>query len=115
MKQLLFSSLSLLFIITSCSKTDEDLDYRSPFTGSYHFESTISYFEGASNIHELDSINYTRAIMLSSVSNQIIINYSENNSIELILNQDSTLSGFPQCHADLCDGRFNVDKSISFS
>lgn len=98
----------IFIIVFSCKK--EDTDYRDTYTGTWNFivdrteinTDSIGYY-----YH--DSVNYEGEIIYGEFDNEILIKYSNENSITLTIGEDGELSDFPTHY---CSGEFLSGDSL---
>ena len=99
-------TLFLTFIF-SCKK--EDTDYRDVYLGIWNFnvERTLFYTDSLYIYH--DSVYYEGEIVYGELDNEILIKYTNENSITLTIGQDGELSDFP---TNYCSGEFVTIDSL---
>jgi hypothetical protein len=97
-------SLSLLLLITLLSCEKQSLDYREAIMGKWVFSIERTEFNTDSiGYYFHDSLGYNGQINLGSRKDEIIISYTTENSITLLIDPDYGLSGFPTRY---CSGSF---------
>ena len=101
----------LFFIALSfaCCKK-ENSDFRDKYIGEWDFNVKIVEFNTDSiGYYHCDSLSYVGTITCSDSDNDIVIKYSNENSITLFLDENGELSNFPTYY---CFGNFEGDNRI---
>ncbi len=97
-----------LLIIISCKK--EPLDYRNKFIGDWEFKVERTEFNTDSiGYYYHDSLTYFGQIKYGNNDDEILIEYSIDNSIYLAIDRENELSDFPTYY---CGGEFYGHEKI---
>lgn len=92
---------SSLFII-GCKK--QPFDHRNKYVGEWEFKVHRSELNTDSiGYYEHDSLVYTGEVTYGSNENELLIQYTQGNSITLTISKEGILSGFPTHY---CNGEF---------
>ena len=107
-RKLSYSILFGLIIIAGCEK--KPFDYRNKYIGDWEFNVERTEFNIDSVGHyKHDSLTYLGEITYGGSGDEIIINYTYNNSIALTIDKEGVLSDFPTHY---CSGKFDGDDKI---
>lgn len=96
--------ISIFFTVSSCK--EEEKDYRDGWIGDWDFiiETRIYIPKPDTLVHpEYDTVFYSGKIGLAGIDSMINIKYLSNDSIFLKIDENGTLSKFPNGY---CRGRF---------
>ncbi len=97
-----------LVIIISCKK--KPFDYRNKFLGDWVFKVDRTEINTDSiGYYYHDSLTFLGQIKYGSGDNDLLIEYSGDNSITLIIDKDDKLSDFP---TQYCSGQFDENNTI---
>ncbi|MGV6861311.1 MAG: hypothetical protein ACWA41_06040 [Putridiphycobacter sp.] len=97
-----------LVIIVSCTK--KPFDYRNKFLGDWEFKVDRKEFNTDSiGYHYHDSLTFLGQIKYGSGDNDLLIEYSGDNSITLKIDKEDELSDFPTLY---CNGQFDENDKI---
>lgn len=100
-KQMYWLLLGLLIFI-SCKK--KPFNYRNKFLGDWEFKVERSEFNTDSiGYHYNDTLIYTGKIKYGSNDDELLIEYSNENSITIKIDKEDNLSGLPNAY---CNGEF---------
>lgn len=110
-KQLIFYSLALLIVVlmshSACTKIP--FDNRNNYLGDWAFDVHYSSFTMNEGILYDYSEIYKGKIEYGKEKSKILIKYGVDKSIELIIDEDGILSGFPTHY---CSGSFKDKKTL---
>jgi hypothetical protein len=99
----LFGLLIVSIIVFSCEK--ELFDYRNKFLGEWEFKVERTEFNTDSvGYYHHDSLTYLGKIKYGNGDDDLLIQYSSDNSIILKIDKDDKLSDFPTHY---CSGEFD--------
>lgn len=85
-------------------------DYRSRFTGKWAFIVEINVVNTDSiGCYASDTVCFDGVISSGDKPNEILIHYTEENKVQLIVDEEGVLSGFPTHY---CAGEFESDNKV---
>jgi hypothetical protein len=98
----------LFIIIISCNK--KPFDYRNKYIGDWEFNIDITEFNTSSvGYYYHDSLTYMGQIKYGNEDDNLLIEYSSNNSITLKIDKENILTGFPTAY---CGGEFDGNNKL---
>jgi len=104
----LLSLLIFFALVSSCEK--ETIDFRNKYVGSWNYTVTILKHNFDSiRQSEKDTIYYLGKISSGIAGNELIIRYTNSDSIILNIDELGLLSGFPNHY---CSGEFEGGNNI---
>lgn len=105
----LLTLLLVLLLLPGCQK--EWFNYRNKYLGKWDFQVYRSSFNMANpGENWSDSVHFTGEISYGTADNLIRIQYTSEQSIELVIDEDGTLSAFPSPY---CSGSFSGKDSLN--
>lgn len=116
-KTLLFLAMAaaVMLLLPNCKKESKkaevSTDYRDKYVGTWDFTVYTRQFNMLDSIVELDTIYYLGNISLEN-TDQIKIQYTQDDSVVLNIDDTGNLSGFP---TQYCSGEFLNDSQINLS
>ncbi len=96
----------LLLFMTNCKKESKDI--RNNYIGNWNFEVVRSSFI-MDSLYTVDTVNYMGSISSGNSNNEIILQYTDENSIILNIDDNGVMSGFPTQYSG---GEFNGKNKI---
>ena len=97
---------TFLSIFSGCEKKD----YRRKYTGNWTFNVNIREFNVDSFGYVVfDTICFDGTISFGDEPDEILIQYTERNNIQLKIDENGVLSGFPTHY---CGGKFENDNKV---
>lgn len=110
-KQYIFWLIIVVFAIVSCTK--HPFDHRNKYLGKWGFE--VEYVEintDSVGYYYYDKWTYIGEIKYGKKDDEILIKYSDNNSVTLLVDKNGILSGFPNHYSS---GKFESKNKIEIN
>jgi len=109
MKSFIYFIIFGFLLLNSCEKGP--FNYRNKYLGEWDFivKTTEINTDSIGYYHE-DSFTYSGEIKYGESNNEIIIEYLDNRSITLSIDEDGVLSEFPTKY---CGGKFDGEEKIN--
>lgn len=92
-----------------CGCEKKPFDHRNKYIGKWDFDVVIDEFNMSSGTTFHDEVSYSGRIKYGDADDEIIIQYTENHSVILKVNEDEELTGFP---TQYCSGEMSGKKDI---
>ena len=102
----IIASVLFLLFMTNCKKESKDI--RNNYVGNWNFEVVRSSFL-MDSLYTVDTVNYLGTISMGNSNNEIKIQYTDENSIILNIDDSGVLSGFPTVYSG---GEFSGENKI---
>ncbi len=100
--------VTFLCIFHGCQR--ELVDYRNKYVGNWIFNVEIKEVNTDSiGCFSFDTVCFDGVICFGDEPNEILIHYTEENKVQLIVDEEGVLSGFPTHY---CEGEFENDNNV---